>query len=104
MKVMKMIPTRSNKFVDELVSVSTTSPTLQKAVGQSSASHLEYAVPVWAPLKNELTKKAEAVQRRVTKYIPGRSGLTYPERLRKRKLPTLVYRRLRGFSKKVYKS
>ena len=38
----------------------------------------------------------EGVQRRATKYLPGMKDLTYPERLRKLKLPTLMYRRLRG--------
>ena len=58
--------------------------------------HLETAVAVWAPYKIELIKKMEGVQRRATKYLPGMKDLTYPERLRKLKLPTLMYRRLRG--------
>ena len=58
--------------------------------------HLESAVSVWAPHKIELIKKIEGVQRRATKYLPGMKDLTYPERLRKLKLPTLMYRRLRG--------
>ena len=65
--------------------------------------HLEYAAPVWSPRKIELIKKLEGVQRRATKYIPGMSNLTYPERLKKLKLPTLMYRRLRGDLIEVYK-
>ena len=65
--------------------------------------HLEYAAPVWSPRKIEPIKKIEGVQRRATKYIPGMSNLTYPERLKKLKLPTLMYRRLRGDLIEVYK-
>ena len=35
--------------------------------------------------------------------IPGLSNLSYPERLRKLKLPTLAYRRLRGDMIQVFK-
>ena len=38
-----------------------------------------------------------------TRQIPGLSGLTYEERLRKLGLPTLAYRRLRGDLIEVYK-
>ena len=65
--------------------------------------HLEYAVSVWAPHKIELIKKIEGVQRRATKYLPGMKDLSYPERLRKLKLPTLMYRRLRGDLIETYK-
>ena len=64
---------------------------------------LEFAAPVWSPRKIEKIKKIEGVQRRATKYIPGMSNLTYSERLRKLKLPTLMYRRLRGDLIEVYK-
>ena len=43
------------------------------------------------------------VQRRATKMIPTMKGLTYEERLKKLKLPTLTYRRLRGDMIEVYK-
>jgi hypothetical protein len=45
----------------------------------------------------------EAVQRRATKQIPGMKDLSYPERLRKLKLPTLSYRRVRGDMIELYK-
>ena len=38
----------------------------------------------------------ESVQRRATRYVPSLKGLSYQERLCKLKLPTLVYRRVRG--------
>ena len=38
----------------------------------------------------------ENVQRRATKLIPGFKDMTYENRLRKLKLPTLAYRRKRG--------
>ena len=36
------------------------------------------------------------VQKRATKMIPGMPKISYPDRLRKLKLPTLTYRRARG--------
>ena len=45
----------------------------------------------------------ENVQRRSTKQVPGLSQLSYEERLRKLKLPTLTYRRLRGDMIEVFK-
>ena len=45
----------------------------------------------------------ENVQRRATKLIPILSGLSYEERLKKLKLPTLKYRRLRGDMIEVFK-
>ena len=58
--------------------------------------HVEYAAPVWNPHKIYQIEAIENVQRRATKIIPGLSHLTYPEILRKLKLPTLAYRRERG--------
>ena len=58
--------------------------------------HLEYAAPVWSPHLDDLKKKVEDVQRRATKKLPGMKDLSYPDRLRKLKLPTLAYRRVRG--------
>ena len=54
--------------------------------------HLEYANSVWNPYITAL----ENVQRRATKLIPGFKDMTYENRLRKLKLPTLAYRRKRG--------
>ena len=58
--------------------------------------HLEYANAAWSPsLKKHITA-LENVQRRATRYIPGLKNMTYEQRLRELKLPTLKYRRYRG--------
>ena len=65
--------------------------------------HIEYANQVWAPhLKKHITE-IENVQRRATKLIPGFKELTYEQRLRRLKLPTLAYRRLRGDMIEMFK-
>ena len=58
-------------------------------------SFLEYASPVWPPLKH-LINEIENVQRSLsTKRLPGFSSLSiYAERLSKLKLSTLERRRL----------
>ena len=43
------------------------------------------------------------VQRRATKMIPELKHLSYPERLKKLKLPTMAYRRARGDMIEVFK-
>ncbi len=65
--------------------------------------HVEYAAAVWCPHKISDIESLENVQRRATKQIPSLKELEYPERLRKLKLPTLKYRRLRGDMIEVYK-
>jgi hypothetical protein len=66
--------------------------------------HLDYASSVWAPYKVKHIEQLESVQRRATKQLPGFSNLTYPERLRRLKLPTLSYRRMiRGDMIELYK-
>ena len=65
--------------------------------------HLEYAQSVWSPGKKSQVDKLEEVQRRATKQIPGLSNMSYEDRLRKLKLPSLVYRRLRGDMIEMYK-
>ena len=64
---------------------------------------LGYASSVWAPNKAKYIEQIEGVQRRATKQLPGMSNLSYPERLRKLKLPTLSYRRARGDMIELYK-
>jgi hypothetical protein len=59
-------------------------------------THLDYASSVWAPFKAKHIEQIEWVQRRATKQIPGFRDMTYSERLRALKLPSLSYRRLRG--------
>ena len=65
--------------------------------------HLEYANQLWAPYLVKHTTAIENVQRRMTRMIPGMSGLDYEERLRSLELPTLAYRRLRGDLIETYK-
>ena len=45
----------------------------------------------------------EGVQRRATKMIPEIKKLSYPERMKYLKLPTMAYRRARGYMIEVYK-
>ncbi len=65
--------------------------------------HLEYAVQVWHPYLKKDMRKIEAVQRRATKQINGLKDADYPSRLRKLRLPTLLYRRMRGDMIEVFK-
>ena len=65
--------------------------------------HLEYSIQFWAPYLRKNINQIESVQRRATKCIPGYRNLSYEDRLRKLKLPTLAYRRLRGSMIEVYK-
>ena len=64
---------------------------------------IEYASSVWSPHLVKQKETIENVQRRATKLIPGFSELSYPDRLKKLKLPTLAYRRVRGDMIQVYK-
>ena len=58
--------------------------------------HLEYGAPVWNPHLKKLIRVIENVQRRASKMVPGLANLSYKERLKNLKLPTLMYRRYRG--------
>ena len=66
-------------------------------------SKLEYAQAVWSPYKLKHIDAIEAVQRRATKILPCLRKYSYAERLRKLKIPTLVYRRARGDMIETYK-
>ena len=65
--------------------------------------HLEYGAPVWTPHDKGLKTDVENVQKRATKRLPGMKDLEYPDRLRKLKMPTLAYRRVRGDMIQVFK-
>ena len=67
--------------------------TLYKAIVRS---HLDSCSSVWSPYKLDHIKQIESVQRWATKQIPELKGLSYEQRLKKLKLPTLLYRRVRG--------
>jgi hypothetical protein len=58
---------------------------------------LEYASSIWNPYKTKDIEAIENVQRRATKMLPDMKDLTYEERLRKLKLPSLRYMRLETF-------
>ena len=58
---------------------------------------------MWNPYRKELIEKVERVQMRATKLLPGLQNLPYVERLKKLKLPTLKFRRIRGNIIKLYK-
>ena len=55
--------------------------------------HLEYANQIWAPRLQRQIDSIENVQKRATKLLPGYDNLSYEERLKKLRLPTLTYRR-----------
>ena len=72
---------------------------------------LEYGIVAWSPVFKKDADAIERVQRRATKLVPKIKMLSYPDRLRKLKLPSLYYRRARGdmievfkYLTKVYKS
>ena len=65
--------------------------------------HLEYAEAVWSPFTKKDIDTIEKVQKRATKLIPSLKNMDYPNRLKKLKMPTLQYRRLRGDMIEVYK-
>ena len=92
---MSAIIRRIFQYLDE-----TTFTSLYKALVRT---HLDYASTVWAPYKVKLVEMIEGVQRRATKQLPNLKELSYTERLRKLKLPTLSYRRVRGDMIEVYK-
>jgi len=65
--------------------------------------HLEYANSVWCPYKKGDIAGIEKVQKRDTKLVISLKHLSYIERLRQLKLPTLKYKRLRGDMIEVFK-
>ena len=60
--------------------------------------HLEYANSVWNPHRLGLIKDLEKVQMRATKLVISIKNLTYKDRLKSLKLPTLKYRCFPGNS------
>jgi len=66
-------------------------------------AHLEYAVSVWNPHYQTFIEKTEKVQKRATKLVITIKRLHYEDRLRRLKLPTLKYRRIRGDMIELYK-
>jgi len=66
-------------------------------------AHLEDTVSVWNPHYQTLIEKLEQVQKRATKLVVTIKKLHCEERLRRLKLPTLKYRRIRGDVIELYK-
>jgi len=66
-------------------------------------SHLDYCSSVWVPYKKGDIELLEKVQKRATKLIPAIKTMTYTERLKACKLPTLHYRHIRGDMIEMYK-
>ena len=66
-------------------------------------SHLEYGSCLWNPYKIGLIKSIESVQRHATRIVCGTNKMSYIERLKLLKLPTLKYRRYRGDMIEVFK-
>ena len=65
--------------------------------------HLEYAQATWSPFLKKHIRAIENVQRRASKQVPSLKELSYEDRLRTLKLPTLAYRRYRGDMIEVFK-
>ena len=86
---------RSFSYVDKKVFV-----TLYKSMIRP---HREYAASIWSPHTWKQAEEIEKIQRRATKRVAVLRDLPYQERLKALKLPTLVYRRLRGDLVNVYK-
>ena len=60
--------------------------------------HLEYSNSVWGPMSKADQDAAERVQRRATKLVHSVRHLSYQDRLKAMKLPSMYYRRHRGMS------
>ena len=58
---------------------------------------------VWFPSGKGTIREIESIQRAATKQIPGMQGMSYPDRLKSLRLPTLKHRRRRGDLIEVYK-
>ena len=65
--------------------------------------HIEYASCIWFPKLKRDSDVIEIIHRRANKFVPELRTLTYTERLRQLKLPTLVYRRRRADMLQTYK-
>jgi len=61
------------------------------------------SLSVWNPHHQSLIEKLEKAQKRATKLLINVKKLHYEERLRRLKIPTLKYRRIRGDMIELYK-
>ena len=58
--------------------------------------NLEYCNSMWSTIYKKDIQLLEGVQRQTTKLVPELKDIEYRDRLKSLKLPSLVYRRLRG--------
>ena len=65
--------------------------------------HLEFANSVWSPRFQKDRILIERVLHRASKCVPGLGNLEYEDRLKKLRIPSMSYRRLRGDLIEVYK-
>ena len=66
-------------------------------------SHLDYCNCVWNPYRKTDIETLEKVQKRATKILPKLRHSKYSDQLKKCRLPTLHYRRIRGAMIETYK-
>ena len=64
---------------------------------------LETSEAVWNPYMRKFIDMIESVQRHFTKYVIGMRNLSYEERLKSLKLPSLEFRRFRGDLIEIFK-
>ena len=57
---------------------------------------MEYGNTIWYPFLRKDIESVEKIQKRAAKLIPELKDMTYTERLKKLKLPSLAHRRRRG--------
>ena len=64
---------------------------------------LEYGSVIWSPYTKQDKDVLETIQRRATKMITRLRDLSYPNRLKAIKLPSLAYRRIRADILQLYR-
>ena len=79
-------------------------PDIMIPLYKSKVRHnIEYGNVVWSPYTKKNINLIESIQRHYTKKIFGLKSLSYEERLKALKLPSLTYRRMRGDLIETYK-
>ena len=86
---------RSSEYIDYI--------TMKQLFTALVRPHLEFAQTVWSPQYIQDQRLIEGVLHRATKCIPGLSNLAYEDRLKKMKMPSMCYRRMRGDLIETYK-